>query len=223
MCIRDSFKWVRYHRLYLFIEPYHTPYTYKHRYWTGLLLLVRVILYIATALNVSGAPGVNLLVTGVVVLSLLLLKERLYGPIYRELSVDFLEATCYINIIVFSFASFYTLEAKIDQTVVAYISGTIIVALFLAILACHIFIETCFKTNLWNKLKQKRPSVNMDGVSLIDYQQAEGNLGHLSQPIVSVSWIDAPQREQLLTGQAEVRGNESETNKETPLIGEERQ
>ena len=63
----------------------------------------------------------------------------------------------------------------------------------------------------------------MDGVSLIDYQQAEGNLGHLSQPIVSVSWIDAPQREQLLTGQAEVRGNESETNKETPLIGEERQ
>lgn len=79
---KTIFKWVRYHRLHLFIEPYHAPYTFKHRYWTGLLLLVRVVLYIASALNVSGAPGVNLLVTGVVVFSLFLLKETLYNPIF---------------------------------------------------------------------------------------------------------------------------------------------
>ena len=65
-------------------------------------------------------------------LSTIVLKERLYGPVYRELSIDFLETTCYINIFVFSFASFYTLEAKIDQTVVAYISGTIINSGFLS-------------------------------------------------------------------------------------------
>ena len=153
-----------------------------------MLLLVRVVLYIALALNVSGAPGLNLLVTGVV-LSLFLLKERLYGPIYRELSVDFLEATCYINTVVFSFVSFYTLEAKKDQTVVAYISGTIIVVFFLAVLIYHIITEMCSKTNLWKKLRQKRLSANADGVSLIDYKEAEDDLSHLSQPTVSVSWV----------------------------------
>ena len=78
----------------------------------------------------------------------------------------------------------------------------------------------CSKTNLWKKLRQKGLSANADGVSLINYKQAEDDLSHLSQPIVSVSWIAAPQREQPLTGQAEVRGNESETNKETSLLGE---
>ena len=210
---KTMFKWVRYHRLHLFIEPYHAPYTFKHRYWTGLLLLVRIVLYIASALNVSGVPGVNLLVTGVVVFSLFLLKVALYGPVYRKIPLEFLEITCHVNIVVLSFASFYTLQTKKDQTVVAYISGTVILALFLVILIYHIFTETCSKTNHWNKLRQRRVNVNGDGVSLIDYQQAEDPL----QP--TVSWIDAPQCEQQLRGHVEVRGNESETNKETPLLG----
>ena len=71
----------------------------------------------------SGAPGVNLLVTGVVVFSLIILKVALYSPIYEKLSIEFLETTCYVNLILLFFASFYTLEAKKDQTVAAYISG----------------------------------------------------------------------------------------------------
>ena len=34
------FRWVRNQKLCQFLEPYHAPYTFKHRYWTGLLLLV---------------------------------------------------------------------------------------------------------------------------------------------------------------------------------------
>lgn len=30
-------KWVNYQRLCHFIEPYHAPFIFKHRYWTGLL------------------------------------------------------------------------------------------------------------------------------------------------------------------------------------------
>ena len=213
------FKWVRYHRFYLFVEPYHAPYTFKHRYWTGLLLLVRVVLYIASALNVSGAPGVNLLVTGFVMFSLFLLKETLYNPIYRKLPVEFLETTCYVNIILLSFSSLYTLEAKKDQTVVAYISGTIIVALFFVVLVYHTFSEICSETIVWDKLRQKRLDPSEDGVSLFDYQQAENNQNHPPQP--TVSWIDAPQCEQTLTGPVEGRENESEISKVTPLLGED--
>ena len=43
---KTIFKWVRSQRLYHFIEPYHAPYVFKHRYWTGLLLFARVTLYL---------------------------------------------------------------------------------------------------------------------------------------------------------------------------------
>ena len=58
---KSVFKWVMSQRLCHFIEPYHAPYEFKHRYWTGLLLFARVALYLVFALNVSGDPGVNLL------------------------------------------------------------------------------------------------------------------------------------------------------------------
>ena len=101
-------KWARHSKLYLFLEPYHAPYNFKHRYWTGLLLVVRVLLYLASALNVSGAPSINLLVTGIVLIVLFLLKAQLQGivdSIYRKSAVDILETICYVNIILFSFTS----------------------------------------------------------------------------------------------------------------------
>ena len=37
-------RWVRYQKLSHFIEPYHSPYAAKYRYWTGLLLFVHTFL-----------------------------------------------------------------------------------------------------------------------------------------------------------------------------------
>ena len=34
------FAWTKNQKLHSFIEMYHTPYTAKHRYWTGLFLIV---------------------------------------------------------------------------------------------------------------------------------------------------------------------------------------
>lgn len=45
------FKWTRNTKLYAFMAVYHAPYNNKYRYWTGLLLLVRVILYITASLT----------------------------------------------------------------------------------------------------------------------------------------------------------------------------
>ena len=45
------FKWTRNTKLNAFITVYHVPYNSKYRYWTGLLLLVRVILYITASVT----------------------------------------------------------------------------------------------------------------------------------------------------------------------------
>ena len=39
-------KWVKATKLSLFIHTYHAPYTPKHHYWTGLLLIAWIALYI---------------------------------------------------------------------------------------------------------------------------------------------------------------------------------
>ena len=54
------FKWSRNPKIQTFIESYHMSYTPKHRYWTGLLLIVRVVLYLITATNVSNDPQIAL-------------------------------------------------------------------------------------------------------------------------------------------------------------------
>ena len=53
------FKWTRNPKIQTFIETYHKPYTPKHHYWTGLLLIVRIILYIVAATNVSNHPTIE--------------------------------------------------------------------------------------------------------------------------------------------------------------------
>ena len=147
------FRWVKYQKLYHFIEPYHAPYLYKHRYWTGLLLLARIILFIVFALNLSSDPSVNLLAIIVISSGIIVLKGY-FGQLYKNWIIDIIELVSYFNLILFSAAVFFTLKSGTDQTVAVYVSGTAAFVLVLVILAYHIFHEICLK--VWQAAKQKR-------------------------------------------------------------------
>ena len=177
-------------KLNLFLEPYHAPYSFKHRYWTGLLLIVRVILYLASALNFSRSPGIDLLVTAIVMITVFMLKAHagMRSCIYRKLPLDIIENTCYINLILFSVASLYLLEADGDQTILAYISGTVTLALLLVVLLHHTFFELCLISKLWNRLKLQLKRHD-DEISLIEYQAADELRERLNP---TVTWIDPP-------------------------------
>ena len=71
---RFFFTWTKNTRLNTIITTYHAPYNYKHRYWTGLLLLVRVVLYISAAVTVSDDPRIQFLITIILVGGLIFLK-----------------------------------------------------------------------------------------------------------------------------------------------------
>ena len=68
------FRWTMDQKLQIIIETYHTPYTPKHRYWTGLLLLARAVLYLVAAANVSNDPTVALTATFVIVCCIFLFE-----------------------------------------------------------------------------------------------------------------------------------------------------
>ena len=162
------FRWVGNQKLHLFIKPYHAPYTIKHRYWTGLLLLVRATLSISSAVNVSGDPGVDLLVMGFIMICLLLHVGRC-SPVYEKSTIELLEITFYGNITLLFAIRFYTLEAEKVQTSVAYMSGTCAFIQFMVVLLYHCFTQFFSKTNVWNKIKDLRVSNDSKDVAgLID-------------------------------------------------------
>ena len=73
----NIFKWTRSTKLGVFITTYHAPYSSKYRYWTGLLLLVRVVLYITAAITASANPQVSLIMTNLLIGGLFFLEEAL--------------------------------------------------------------------------------------------------------------------------------------------------
>ena len=105
------FKWVRYQKLRHFLEPYHAPYTAKYRYWTGLLLLVRVLLYFISVLNFSLDPRVELMAIIFILSSLILTKgvTSTAERVYKNWPLDVMETAIYFNLVAFSALTWYNL------------------------------------------------------------------------------------------------------------------
>ena len=158
LCLYDKFcsSWTRVWvlKLSMFIEPYHAPYTPKHRYWTGLLLLVRVLLYIASAVNVSDDPRIDLLIVGIVLICILLVKEiiSVSGRVYKKWPIEILEVSCYVNLILLCFTTLFELQNERFKACIVYTSVSITIVLFIGVLLYHIFTEVIFKTKLWNRM-----------------------------------------------------------------------
>ena len=121
----------------LFIETYHAPYNDKHRYWTGLLLLVRVLLYIISPVNVSSNPQVPLLSIILVVSFMLFLRSS--ATLYKKWLLELVESAFYLNIIMFAALTGFVIETNGNGSAVIYTSTMITFALFLAIMIYHIY------------------------------------------------------------------------------------
>ena len=151
-------RWVKNQKLCMFIETYHAPYNFRHRYWTGLLLTVRIILSIVTAVNVSGDPAINLIANCILLVTVIVLKMYVQGKrsIYKSILIDILESACIINLLTFSFFKLFFLAENSSQIFIAYLSGSIIIAKFALVLAYHICTEIFAKTKVWLAIKNCR-------------------------------------------------------------------
>ena len=143
---RKMFHWVKNTKLTSFMDAHHAPYHSKSRYWTGLLLLVRVILYLSSALNLSKAPKVNL-VSLIVVISFLLTLATF--QIYKKILLNVLEVASYYNIIIFSVTTLYLLDTNRNHNAVAYTSVSISFTIFIIVIAYHVcsqlLLQSCLK------------------------------------------------------------------------------
>ena len=133
-------------RLKPFLDAYTGPYKDKYRFWPGILLLARVILFLIFAFNVQGAPALNLLSIGVI--SSLLFGTVLYCEVYKSSLHSLLESFFTLNIICLSFAMLYIQAVGGSQTGLSYTSAGATFTGFIAILIYH-SLKSISTSRLW--------------------------------------------------------------------------
>ena len=133
--------WTRNQKLHSFIDTYHTPHTAKHRYWTGLLLLVRVVLYLISAFSASvyADPHIPLLATIIVMCCLLLFKTVMMIKVYRNWLLNAMDSLLCFNIIIPAIFILYSFTDKSLQTKVIDTSIGITLTLLCFIIAFHTY------------------------------------------------------------------------------------
>ena len=144
VCLNDQ-------RLKLFIEIYHAPFAPKHRYWTGLLLIVRALLYLVAAANVSNDPQLALSAIVFTMICILILTAFIGIRVYKKLPLNALDTFFILNTLLFSVFTWYSLNSpNINQKAVAYTSVLTTFATLCLILLYHVY--TC--TKIFSKVKK---------------------------------------------------------------------
>ena len=130
-----------------FLDAYHAPYQLKHRYWTGLLLLLRCGLYLVFAFNVSGESSTNLLAISLAVLGVTVIL-LFTGSVYKNWGLNVLEISFIVNLGILAAATYHVTvvsqkgNSQVHGSQVAtYISISVAFLTFLGILLGHIYLQ----------------------------------------------------------------------------------
>ena len=135
------FEWTRKSKLNVFIATYHVPHHSKYRYWTGLLLIVRIVLYITASVTVSTSPQTYPLITGFLVGGLIFFNGIFGLRLYKNIFVNVVVTALYFNLLALALFSLYDFKANImKQRAVAYTSTMLTLLLFIGAISYHIFL-----------------------------------------------------------------------------------
>ena len=154
------FLWVN--KVIPFIDAYQGPYKKKFRFWTGWMLLVRLVLFTAFAGNLLGNPQLNIMLILLATILLLTLWWRI-GHIYREGQCfkDYLEIFYIMNLAITSAITLYfnniSENSLIQEVLVCITIGSGLLT-FLLILCYHSFLKferTIIGKRLINRFREK--------------------------------------------------------------------
>ena len=162
-----------------FIDAFHAPYNSRHRYWTGLLLLARVVLYLISALNVLNDPSLNLIAIVCLVGGLLLLNNP-SGNVYKKWPLNVLESSYIFNLMVFAAVTLFIGESKGNQSALVYTSTSIAFVTFIATIVHHTFIyvlkinfkklKAIFLSTICSRFQAKQNTHDSDTSVQLHYQ-----------------------------------------------------
>ena len=134
------------------MDAYHAPYNNRHRYWTGLMLLSRCVLFLAFSFNYSDSGLLaNMYITTLVLIGLLTIKACT-TKVYKNSFVNILEICFLLNLVVLSGTINYLGHS--DNIICICTSASISVSIVISagILAYHTYLQLN-KTICFNSIK----------------------------------------------------------------------
>ena len=136
-----AFSWVN--RLKPFLDAYQGPYSKKFRYWTGLFLGLRILLYIINASNYENDPSVSFFWTVVILgpFAIFCLTSR---NVYRHKLANYIESFSLLNIVILCLVSWVTtttgyIKWHALRGYTTYTSVTVMMLVFLLIIFYQIW------------------------------------------------------------------------------------
>ena len=151
------FHWVNSPRVKFLLDVHNAPFKSKHCYWTGLLLLTRLMLYFVYAVNVLGNGSVNLLATCIAVAVLEVWMVVLEPP-YKNRLLGAIEALFLLNVLILSVSTLYIRSTQGNQAALAYTSTALSLTVFVTILLFHGYLWIK-QTNVWKTLIANRLNI----------------------------------------------------------------
>ena len=196
---RSYFNWIKNQKLHFFMESYNAPYNLRHRYWTGLLLLVRATQYFISAVNVSGDPRVTYLTLIFITGGLITGKWILRGSIYKVWHNDILEGVTHVNLLIFTAYSWYSFETGKNQSIAAHISVLLTMIQLLAVIAYHMYTETTIPRVI-GKLKNRYFVSTKNDIRVDDRKPKDEERERLRRTSTfSVVEVPRPENPQMMT------------------------
>ena len=141
---RKYFKW--FNRIKPLLESYYAPYKVKTRFWTGLLLLVRCLLYILF-LRFSQSPNKIFMTINITFCILGFILGIVYaGKVYRKVDGNIVEALIYLNLIVLSASALAGLNSE-------SLVNSMVALVFIMLMFTFAYQFHALKRRWWLKLK----------------------------------------------------------------------
>ena len=154
-----------------FLDAYQGPYSDKFRFWTGLLLISRVVLFIVYASNYESDPSLSFFCTTAiaVILAMILVKTA----VYRHNLANSIELLSLLNIVTLCAVSWLTTTTGYEKwpypirECTIYISVSVMIVVFLGIVLYQLVMMTCPKAfDKRRKLVEQTTTVDTDQFSV---------------------------------------------------------
>ena len=193
------FSWVRNPKLKAILSTYHAPYKPKHRYWTGLLLLIRCTLFVIFAFNINGDDSINILVTCSTAFGIFIWFP-LSGMVYKSWHLNALELSFILNLGILAVATYHVKLSGGSQTAVAYTSVGTAFLTFVGIVIHHIYKRIkskvqCTKHQLQDengKSHEKSENHSEIVTNRTTHTEVEGAPNRITHTEVDISELQSP-------------------------------
>ena len=176
------------------LDAYQGPFKDKYRHWTGVMLLLRLVLFVVFSANTLGNPNINILATNVSIIAHYLYLIYV-GRLYKTWLNWFLEGFFSCNLAIFTIAVLFFNDSQEIEALACVMVGSAFLV-FCLIVAWHFNHQTRAISRAGDRLKQLLTSQRRR--QAVDTQEPPDPPPRQPQPTVSI--IDMKElREPLLT------------------------